>query len=201
MKPTLVKTTSPEMARVLAKLCARNHTHEVVQGSATQASEEYPAKLALAIAKVVCSPEGTRKVGGPLGECQTSPTSAPYISWQLVDLPQAWRQPVAPAALHHAARAISAQERRHVSVDHVETSICIVVPDHPVVQAWVNAAQTPSPDRLPVFTLSVPQFVDEYGPGSLDRVLQHLESFGRPPAGFWLRDFSPKARGGGRTNR
>ena len=65
MKPTLVKTTSPEMARVLAKLCARNHTHEVVQGSATQASEEYPAKLALAIAKVVCGPEGTRKVGGP----------------------------------------------------------------------------------------------------------------------------------------
>ena len=59
MKPTLIKTTCPELAAAVSKECAKDHLHEHLQGAATAASQEYPPRMASAIASVVL-PEGSR---------------------------------------------------------------------------------------------------------------------------------------------
>ena len=56
-KPSLVKTTDPAMQTALQKLCDNSHPHELVQGSATSLSEQYPVRLANAIARVVMGGE------------------------------------------------------------------------------------------------------------------------------------------------
>ena len=58
LKPTLVKTTCTQMQSALGLSCSKDHRHELVQGQATQASEEYSQRMANAIARVVCNPEG-----------------------------------------------------------------------------------------------------------------------------------------------
>ena len=64
LKPTLIRTTDPEMQRILDRQCSGDHPHELVQGAATALSAMYSPYMANLIASVVVRKP---KVGG--GSC------------------------------------------------------------------------------------------------------------------------------------
>ena len=73
LKPTMIKTTCAALADKLSLECNGKHTHELVQGSATSASQEYPQRMASVLADVVL--EDSRRCGAL--RLSSSPQAAP----------------------------------------------------------------------------------------------------------------------------
>ena len=53
LKPTMIRTTDPDMQAQLNRQCPKDHPHELVQGGATAASAMYSPYMARLIAQVV----------------------------------------------------------------------------------------------------------------------------------------------------
>lgn len=64
LKPTLIRTTHPDVHNALSLRCPADHPHELVQGPATAASAMYSPRLAHLVADIVCRPRTHPKIGG-----------------------------------------------------------------------------------------------------------------------------------------
>jgi len=62
LKPTLIRTTHPDVHNALSLRCPADHPHELVQGPATAAM--YSPRLAHLVADIVCRPRTHSKIGG-----------------------------------------------------------------------------------------------------------------------------------------